>query len=262
MGSKSSSAPSPDPRLVEAQIRSMGVQDDMIRRIVDSSESMMPLQREQAQFALDTGRRAVADAAADREWMLTRRGMLSGTQDRLVNQANEFDARVRTDELAGQANADAQAAISSARASSGRELARRGIMPGSGRAAGTDARLALGGAAMLAGAQNNARTAARQENYALTDRAANALAGYPAMSSAASNQGAGIAANGVNVVNAGAAGMNAGYGAAAGIAGQMGSNATGMWNAQANYNANVGNQSAQGFGALLGGGATIAAAFI
>jgi hypothetical protein len=35
-----------------------------------------------------------------------------------------------------------------------------------------------------------------------------------------------------------------------------------MWNAQANYNANVGNQGAQGFGALLGGGATIAAAFI
>jgi hypothetical protein len=262
MGSKGGSAPPPDPRLVEAQIRSMGVQDDMIRRIVDNSESMMPLQREQAQFALDTGRRAVADAAADREWMLTRRGMLSGTQDRLVNQANEFDARVRNDELASEANADAQTAISSARASSGRELARRGVMPFSGRMAGTDARMALGGAAMLAGAQNNARRAARQENYALTDRAANALAGYPAMSAAASNQGAGIAANGVNVVNAGAAGMNAGFGQAAGVAGQMGSNATSMWGAQANYNANMAGQQAQGAGALVGGLSTLGAAFL
>ena len=236
MGSKSqSSAPAPDPRLVEAQIRSMDQQGSMLERVVANSEAMLPLQREQTQFALDTGRKAVADAAADREWMLTRRAMLSGVQDKLVAQANDFDASVRSDELASQATADAQIAIANARASSARDLARKGIMPGSGRSASADARLALGEAALTAGAANTARRAARQEGYALTDRASNALAGYPALSSATSSQGATLAQGGVGVVNAGAAGMNAGFTGAASIAGQMGTNATSMYGAQACY---------------------------
>ena len=53
MGTKGSDAPPPDPRLTEAQIRSMEVQDDVIQRIVRNSDSMLPLQREATQFALD-----------------------------------------------------------------------------------------------------------------------------------------------------------------------------------------------------------------
>ena len=235
MGSKSSNAPPPDPRLVEAQLKSMGIQDDAIQRILANAESMLPLQREQTQFALDTARQGVADAQADRSWMLTRRAMLSGVQDRMAADANQFNERVRADDLAREAGADAQTAISNARAQSGRAMARMGIMPGSGRAAGMDSRSVLGEAALLAGAQNNARRAARAEGFALTDRANNALAGYPAMSMQASGQGANLAAGGLNVVNAGAAGMNSGFGTASSVAGQMGSNATGMFNAQASY---------------------------
>lgn len=247
MGSKSSSAPPPDPRLVEAQIRSMGIQDDAIGRILANSESMLPLQREATQFALDQARQgaadarvAVADSREDRNWMLTRRAMLSGVQDRLVADANKFDENQRADVLARQAGADASIAISRARESSARDLARRGIMPGTGRA--DDTALVLGEAATKAGAMNTARRAARQEGYALTDRATNALAGYPAMSMQATGQGASIAAGGasvaaggVNVINAGAAGMSSGYGQAASVAGQMGANATGMFNAQASF---------------------------
>lgn len=233
MGSKSSSAPPPDPRLVEAQLRSMDQQNSMLDRIVSNSEAMLPMQREQTQFALDVGRQAVKDAQADRSWMLTRRAMLSGVQDRLAKDAETFDEKVRTDELAQQAQADAQAAISNARASSARDLARRGIMPGTGRA--NDARLVLGEAALTAGAANTARRAARQEGYALTDRAVNALAGYPAMSSAVSSQGATLASGGVGTVNAGATGMNAGFGTAADVAGRVGANATGMYGAQASF---------------------------
>lgn len=235
MGSKSSSAPAPDPRLVEAQIRSMGIQDTAIQRVLDTSESLMPLQREQVDLALDVGREGVTNARADRDWMLTRRTMLSGVQDQLARDATEFDASQRRDELAQQATADAELAIARARESSARDLARRGVTPFAGRSRSADARLELGAAAMTAGAANNARRAARQEGYALTDRAVNALAGYPAMSSAATGQGAALAAGGVNVVNAGAAGMNAGAAGAASMAGQMGANATGMFNAQASY---------------------------
>jgi hypothetical protein len=233
MGSKSSDAPPPDPRLTEAQIRSMEVQDDVIQRIVRNSESMLPLQREATQFALDQARQGAADTQADRSWMLTRRAMLSGVQDRLVSDANTFDARARRDELAQEAGADAQIAIANARASSGRDLARRGIMPGSGRAG--DARLVLGEAALTAGGMNNARRAARTEGYALTDRATNALAGYPAMSTNATGQTVNMALGAQGAANAGAAGMNAGFGMANAGAASMGANATGMWNAQANY---------------------------
>ena len=66
MGSKSSSAPAPDPRLVEAQIRSMGIQDDVIQRVMQQSEEIMPLQREQMQFGLDASRKAFDQAQADR----------------------------------------------------------------------------------------------------------------------------------------------------------------------------------------------------
>jgi hypothetical protein len=235
MGGKSSSAPAPDPRLVEAQIDSMRRQNDMLDRVVANSESMLPAQREQAAFALDAAREGVENARADREWMLTRRTMLSGVQDRLVRDADAFDAAQRGDALAQQATADAESAIARARDSSARDLARRGISPFSGASRSADARLQLGSAAITAGAANTARRAARQEGYALTDRAANALAGYPALSSAATTQGASLAASGVSVANAGAAGMNAGFATAADVAGRVGANATGMFNAQASY---------------------------
>lgn len=233
MGAKGSEAPPPDPRLVEAQIRSLGFQEDAINRILDRSEQFVPLQREQMEFALGTARQAAADTQADRSWMLTRRAMLSGVQDRLVDDANKFDADQRGDVLAKQAGADASIAISNARASSGRDLARRGIMPGTGRS--DDTALVLGEAALQAGAKTGARRAARQEGFALTDRAVNTLAGYPAMSTAASGTAAQLAAGGLNVVNTGVDGMTAGARSAGTVASAMGNNATGMWSAQANY---------------------------
>lgn len=233
--SSQSSAPAPDPELVKAQIRSMGIQDNAVNRLMANADAVMPLQREQMQLALDANREGVANARSDREWMLSRRAMLSGVQDRLAQDATTFNESQRRDEFAQQATADAEAAIARARESSARDMARRGTSPFSGASRSADAKLTLGSAALTAGAANNARRAARQEGFALTDRAANALAGYPAMSSAATGQGAALAANGVNIVNASADGMGAGVGRAATVAGQMGANATSMWNAQAGF---------------------------
>lgn len=263
MGAKGSSAPAPDPRLVEAQIQSMNQQNDMLGRVVSNAESMQPLQREQTQFALDTGRQAVRDAQADRDWMLTRRAMLSGVQDKIVAQANDFNERARTDELAREAQADATAAISRARESSAREMARRGVSPFSGGSRSADARLILGEAALTAGTGNMARRAARQESLALTDRANNTLAGYPAMTMSASGQGANIAAGGVNVANAGATGQNAGFVTAADIAGRVGTNATSMFGAQASYK-NAQDQiaaSSDPFNTILGAAAGVGTSY-
>lgn len=69
----------------------------------------------------------------------------------------------------------------------------------------------------------------------MTDRASNALAGYPAMGMAATGAGANMGMAGSGLANQGLAGMNSGFGAAGGMAGSMGSNATSMYGAQASY---------------------------
>lgn len=235
MGSKSSSAPAPDPRLVEAQIRSMGIQDEAIQKVLANSEAMMPLQKEQMQFALDTSKAAYDQSQQDRTWMMGRRNQLSGLQDQLVTDAKSFNEGERGEELAGEAAADVTSGFTAARGQSMRALARQGVTPGSGRAMAMDQNLQTAQALALAGGKNSARAAARTEGRALTDRATNALAGYPSMTMTATGQGAGFGANGLSIANTGLSGMNSGYGMGSQMAGQMGSNATSMWGSQANY---------------------------
>jgi hypothetical protein len=264
-GSKGgSSAPPPDPRLVEAQIRSMGIQDDAIQRILANSESMLPLQREQMQFGLESARAAYGQAQADRDYSLARRGVLSGLQDRLVTDAQSFNAEDRREQLAGQAAADVSQAFGVARGSQARDLARRGVNPNSGAFAAMSSRSMTDEALARAGAANASRTAARQEGFALTDRATNALAGYPSMSMQATGAGAGYGGMGLNLANSGLAGMNVGFGQAGQLGGQMGQNATSMYGAQAQYKLGQDQLAAQNdpFAALLGAGAQLGAAHL
>lgn len=122
-----------------------------------------------------------------------------------------------------------------ARQAQTRGLQRMGVNPGSGKMLAMQSQMGLSEAAAKAGAVNKVREAARLEGYGLTDRASNALSGYPAMGMATTGSGAGFGANGLNIANQGLAGMNSGWGATASTAGAMGSNATGMYGAQANY---------------------------
>lgn len=246
MGKKSSDAPPPDPRLVEAQLRSMGVQDAAIGEVLmlakkqqAANDELMPLQREALQFGLDTGKTAYEQSQSDREWLLNRRGALTDIQDQMITEARDFNTGARETQLVGQAQADAGKAMSDMRQARTRELATMGVMPGSGRSAAVDG---LDEARILAGAANQGRFAARQEGRMLTDRVANNLSGYPAAASGVTGQGAAIGAGGVTTANAGVGGVNSVYGAmtgaqqaASGIAGQMGGNATGMYGTQANY---------------------------
>ena len=68
----------------------------------------------------------------------------------------------------------------------------------------------------------------------MTDRAANALAGYPTMGMQTTAAAAGYGASGQNIANTGLAGLNSGYAQAGGMAGNAGNNATNMWSAQSN----------------------------
>lgn len=229
----------------------MGIQDDVIQRIMQQSEEMLPLQKEQLQFGLDTARTAYDQSQEDRTWMLDRRGALSSMQDTLVQDAKEFNEENRGNALAAKAMADVNQGFANAEGQQSRALARMGVNPSSGKALAMGNQTAIAKASALAAAGTNAHDRARAEGYALTDRATNALAGYPAMGMQATGAGAGFGASGINLANQGAAGMMSGFNTAGDMAGQMGNNATNMWGAQANYRANM--QQDDSLGGILGG---------
>lgn len=260
-GKGGSSAPPPDPALIAAQIKSMGIQDTAIQRILQQSDEMAPLQKEQMQFALDSGKMAYNQSQADRSWMLDRRGSLSTLQDTLVKDANEFNTADRTNQLVGQAQADVTGAFSNARDQNTRAMARMGVNPSSGRMAAMGNQTAIAQAAATAGVSNKARADARIEGYGLTDRATNALAGYPSMSTTATAAGAGYGANGLNIANTGLAGLNSGNGQAANVAGAMGSNAANMYGTMGNYK-NQQDQIANDDGGFMGALGTLGGAAI
>ncbi len=264
MGSKSSNAPAPDPRLVEAQIRSMGIQDDVIKRVMQQSEEIQPLQKEQLQFGLDSARTAYDQSQQDRTWMLDRRGSLTTMQDTLAQDARSFNTEDKANELAGKAMADVNQGFANAEGQQSRALARMGVNPSSGKALAMGNQTAIAKAAALAAAGTGARDRARTEGYALTDRATNALAGYPAMGMQATGAGAGYGASGTAIANQGLAGMNSGFGAAGTMAGQMGQNAAGMYGAMGSYKNGADNAAANAnpMGALLGAGAQLGSAYI
>jgi len=234
-GGKGSSAPPPDPRLVKAQIKSMGIQDDAILEVLKNSRELQPLQREQLQLGLAATKRGQEESAADRAYGLERRGQLSTQQDRMIQDAADFNTEDRRAEMVGEATGDVRQSFDAARGISNRGLMRYGVNPGEARFAGSSMQMATQEALAGASAANKVRQAARLEGYSLTDRAGNALAGYPAFSGNATSATAGFGSAGLGLANTGLAGMNSGFGAAGGMAGEMGANATDMFNAQANY---------------------------
>jgi hypothetical protein len=187
------------------------------------------------QFGLDSAKTAYNQSQDDRNWMLGRRDSLSDAQDTMVNDAKTFNTQAKEDELAGKAEADVNSGFASARSAAQREQGRHGVNINSGKAAALDAQMEIEQSKALAGAANSARTSARLEGRALTDRSANALAGYPAMSMTATGAGANYGTAGTGLTSAALAGMNSGQVAAGGAAGQMGGNAAGMYGAEASY---------------------------
>lgn len=259
LGDKGSDVPAPDPRLVEAQIKSMGIQDEAIQRIISNAESMQPLQQEQMQFGLDAAKTAFTQSQEDRAFALGRRAELSGMQDRLISDAKEFNTEAKREQLAAQATADVAQAFEAQRGQQTRQMTRMGVNPASGKFAAMANQMSVQEALGKATAANGARRAARQEGYALTDRATNALSGFPAMGERTTGAGAQYGGMGLTLANTGLAGMNAGFGQAGQMAGQMGQNATSMYGAQATaYNQAQAN-SGEMWGSILGAGATLGA---
>lgn len=255
-GSNNSGTAAPDPALVAAQIKSMGYQDDLYQQIVDNTNAMQPKQLEQMQFGLDSAKTAYQQAQEDRQWNLGKRDKLDAAQQPLLDEAKNFDEGARRDELMAQSTADIEKAFGGAQDAQTRQLSRMGVNPSSGKALAMGNQMALSKALAEAGAGSAATQAAKGEKHTLQSNAANMLAGYPAAASGLSGSGANFGGLGLTYANNGLAGMNSGLTQAGGVAGQLGSNATGMWGQQASsYNAGLqaDASASAGMGSAIGG---------
>lgn len=257
-----SNAPAPDPALIAAQIKSMGIQDSAIEGVMANSRDMAPLQKEQLQFGLDSAKVAYGQAQDDRSWMLDRRAGLSTQQDRMVADAASFNEGNRAEHLAGQAVGDVSQAFAQQEGQQMRGLARAGVNPSSGKSLALSNQTNTSAALAKASASNKTREAARLEGYAMTDRASNALAGYPAMGMQATGAGAGYGTSGLGLANSGLAGLNSGLSSAGSMAGQMGQNATSMYGAQGGYQNSANSNANSGGSAIMGLVGTVGGAFL
>lgn len=254
MGSKASDAPAPDPQLVQAQLKSMGIQDDAIQGMMANANAIAPYQREQLQFGLDTSRAAYNQSQDDRAWTLGKRSQLDAAQRPLLDEAAGFNVDERRGDLYGQASADITSLFDASEQQGMRSMGRMGVNASDGRMAAFTNQNNIQEALAKASAGRKVGEAARAEGMQLRSNAANMLAGYPSMGMQATGAGAGYGAAGLGLANQGLAGLNSGYGAAGSMAGQMGQNATGMYGAQAQYKLQSDQQAAANdpFGLILG----------
>ena len=252
---KESSAPAPDPRLVDAQIRSLNLQEGAVNRMLKISEEMAPLQRQEMETALQRSGVLWDQSQADREFALGKRSQLSGIQDAIAQESARFSESDRRDQLAGQASSDVEQAFENARGQLEREKTRMGVNPNDGRGQAMSNSLGISEALAKVTGRNMAGQQARAERLGLQDRANNVLAGYPAMSAGSVGTGLGTMGAGQQALNSGMSGLMAGPQTAASGANQFGSAAGNMWSAQANRYDNAqaaGGQEAAAAGSALG----------
>ena len=260
MGSKSAGIQAPDPRLVEANIEALRRQGVQLDRIVGLSEAMLPLQQEQMRRGIAASTAAEERAAQQYAMALPMQERLRGLQTQMATEAQQFNMPQRTAELRGLALADVQQQVAGAFEQAGRAGGRMGLSPE--RMAGSIADTALRQAQMQVAAAGGARQQAQAEQRGLTDRAVNALAGYPAQVSGAIGQTAQFGQGGLGLTNTALGGMTSGFGGAAQGYGQLAGGYNQAYGTQANAYLQAQAQEGEFWGSLIGAGAQLGAAAI
>ena len=193
----------------------------------------MPMQKESLRFGLESSRTAFQQAQDDRSYALAKRNQLDEAQKPLIDEALGFNEDTRRSELMGQTDAEISRNFAEAEGQQARGLTRSGtsVTAEQQGAMKTQATMAEAKARSYAG--NAVSTAAKQEGVQARANAVNMLAGNGPMASGLATTGAQIGGQATNIVNAGAKGVNSGLSAAGQIFGQMGKQASSLWNEQA-----------------------------
>lgn len=220
---KSSSAPTPDPRMGEA--------------------AMLSAQTGQQYLQFMQGQADIAN-----RWASEDRGRSQGVyqpiEDRFIADAVGYDTPERRDAAAAEAVADVRQQGAIARAGSERRLTGMGVMPGSGRFAGESRRADAAEGLAAAGAANMARRNVQGQGEA---RIANVV-----------NMGRGMAVNPATslglangAASSGFGGAMQGYGQQGSILGQQHDAQVRAWSATQSNNAAIGGALGQLAGAFI-----------
>jgi hypothetical protein len=232
MGAKSS-APPPDPRLAAANIESLQQQTEIARRQMSLQEQMQPMQQEALRFGLESSRVAYGQAQEDRAYALQKRDRLDAAQKPLLDEALNFNESTRRAELMGQTDAEISRNFAEAEGQQQRGLTRTGVTVTDEQQAAMKSQAGMAEAKARSYAGNAVSTAAKSEGINARANAVNMLSGYGPMASGLATTGAQIGSSATNIVNAGAKGVTGGLSAAGQIFGQMGKQASSLWNEQA-----------------------------
>lgn len=258
----SKTAPPPDPRLTQAQIDSLAAQTDIATRTLQLQEEFHPLQKEAMQFGLDTSRTAYTQSQQDRSYALGKRDQLDAAMKPMLDEALNFNEADRRTQLMGESNAEITRNFGDAAGQQQRGLSRMGMSTTVDQRAAMKSSTDFAEARARSFAGEAVSTAAKQEGINARANAVNMLSGSGAMASGLTGAGAAIGGQAVNIVNSGSQGMNAGLSTANQIFGQMGRQASSLWNdqAQANYAAAKAKSDAksQVFSTVIGAVAMVA----
>jgi hypothetical protein len=131
------------------------VQDPLVQRIVNQQISQG-----------DTNQ-----ARADEQWNIYK-NLFQPVEQRMVDDANNFDSQERKDRMAGQAAADVTQSYANTTDQNQRQMERMGVNPNSGRFAAINNEMNLNRAKDTAGAMNKTRTDTELQGLALRQGAA------------------------------------------------------------------------------------------
>ena len=261
MGSKST-APAPDPRLAQAQTDALRSQTEVARQQLLLQQEMQPMQQEALRFGLESSRTAFQQSQEDRQYALAKRAQLDAAQKPLLDEALNFNEGERRAELMGQTSAEISRNFSEAAGQQNRGLTRQGVNVTDEQRAAMSSQASMAEARARSYAGNAVSTAAKQEGVTARTNAVNMLSGAGAMASGLATTGAQIGAQATNIVNAGAKGITSGLSAAGQIFGQMGKQASSLWDAQASAkfaaDKAASDSNAEAWGTVIGAVAMVA----
>jgi hypothetical protein len=265
MGGKS--APAPDySAMAAATERGVEAAERLGNRQLEFSErqyaEMKPLAERIAESQISGMDSATRIAEEERAYGLRFRP----AEERLLAEAMEFDTPAARERMAQQAAADAARAFGSTQAQTARGMSRMGVAPGSGAFGANMNQNALAAASQRAGAMTGSRLQSQEQARALLTGASALGRGQTQTALGAMGLSSQLGSSGLQT------GMAPGNQYMQGLASGAGTIMQGqqlglqgqstIFNAQADLYKQAQNAQAEFGGALIGGGATLGAAFI
>lgn len=222
------SAPDADPRIGEAALKNARTGEQWLNFARDQFATENERQSSIDDLTKRIGEEQLETQDRANRWSEEDRARYEDTylpiEDRVVDDAVNWDSEERQQEMAAEAKADVMSNAQQAQRQNERQMSSMGVKPGSGRFSGVDRATDTSVALNAAGAQNQARSQVRNQGTAMRADAANMGRGLPSQAAA-----------------------GAGLGLTAGNSAQSGS-----LNAAQNARANTGIMS-QGFGGAMQG---------